>query len=245
MKYYDHHKTGSAQTLVFIHGAMLNRSMWLPQIDALKETFDLLAIDLPGHGALRHQAFTLPKAVLQVAEVISTETTGKVITVGLSLGGYVAIAHAAKYPEQVKGLVVSGSAVPLFGWLGFFLKLNSLFLKLINAKLFNYLQAKILKRSLSDIFVDAIVKGGLSAKGGGESISELIGVNFHSLLKQYPGPVLIINGENDKINRRYETKLASAARKGSIERIPKSGHLCNLENPDAFSKAIQTFANKC
>ncbi len=142
MNTFDHYEKGEGRTLVFLHGSGFNRAMWRLQIDSLKNDYSLLVLDLPGHGMLENTVFTLDSAVSHVANVISSETTGKVVTVGLSLGGSVAIAHAAKHPDQVAGLVVSGSSVQYFGLIGLIAKANVALANVVSTSRFVKMQKK-------------------------------------------------------------------------------------------------------
>jgi len=85
--------------IIFLHGGTLNKKMWLPQINELKNDFMMLSIDLPRHGGKMDKPFTFESAVAQLDQYIkSQDITGHVVIVGLSLGGYVAIEYAKKYP---------------------------------------------------------------------------------------------------------------------------------------------------
>jgi len=242
MEAFDHYKNKAGETLVFLHGSAFNRAMWRPQIDALKNDFDLLALDLPGHGVLENRTFTLDTAVSHVADVISSETSGKVVMVGFSLGGYVAIAHAGKHPEQVSGLIVSGSCIQYFGPAGFLARANAVFLSLVSPGCFARMQKRMLRNLLPGALVEELAKAGFSVKGARDSMLEVVRKDFLSMLKKYPGPVLIANGENDKLNRKYQPQLMAAAKQASVEIIPNSGHLCNLQQAEAFSCMVRKFS---
>ena len=55
-------------------------------------------------------------AALRIADLIEREAhDGRAIVVGLSLGGYVAMAVAASSPERVAGLVISGATAEPIG----------------------------------------------------------------------------------------------------------------------------------
>ncbi len=47
----NHHRTGSGDPLVLIHGIGSRWQMWEPALDALAAEYDVLAVDLPGFGA--------------------------------------------------------------------------------------------------------------------------------------------------------------------------------------------------
>ena len=84
----------NAFPIVLVHGVSWTRKMWMPQLEALSDEFRVIAIDLPGHGALREQPFQLKAAVQAVMESLRQQTDDRALIVGLSLGGYVAMAYA-------------------------------------------------------------------------------------------------------------------------------------------------------
>jgi pimeloyl-ACP methyl ester carboxylesterase len=98
-----------APPIVFIHGAMMGRSVWHPQIQALADRYRCITVDQPGHGTLKDSRFTLDVAVENVLRAIDREADGRAVVVGLSLGGYVAMTLAGRHPEKVRGLVIAGS----------------------------------------------------------------------------------------------------------------------------------------
>ncbi len=83
--------------------------MWHPQLDDLADAFRVLALDLPGHGALADVPFRLADASDAVGEVIDA-AGGRAIVVGLSLGAYVGMHLAAGHPDRVAGLVLANAS---------------------------------------------------------------------------------------------------------------------------------------
>src|SRR5690349_15072168 len=98
-----------APPIVFVHGALMGRSVWHPQIDALSDRFRCISVDLPGHGTQRDTAFELDDAAEGVVRAIDQAAGGRAVLVGLSVGGYVAMTVASRYPDKVRGLVIAGS----------------------------------------------------------------------------------------------------------------------------------------
>ncbi len=43
--------------ILFIHGAGISRKMWLPQVESLSDTYQTVALDLPGHGTRIDEPF--------------------------------------------------------------------------------------------------------------------------------------------------------------------------------------------
>ena len=105
-----------APGLVFLHGTRLSRAQWWPQLRRLSGSFRCVALDLPGHGALADEPFTIDAAIGTVCRAIDAEIpSGRAILVGLSMGGYVAIDAAEAHPERVAGLVLAGCSAETFG----------------------------------------------------------------------------------------------------------------------------------
>jgi len=65
-----------------------------------------------------------------------------------------------------------------------------------------------------------------------------------NMLRSFPGPTLIVNGENDKQNRKREDALLRAAQNCKLQVVKQAGHLCNLEQPVAFAHLVRTFAKR-
>ena len=73
-------------------------------------------MDLPAHGSRASETFTLDSAVESLATTIRDEAAdGRAVVVGLSLGGYVGMALAAREPDLVRGLVLSGATAEPVG----------------------------------------------------------------------------------------------------------------------------------
>ena len=69
---YDVVGPRDAFPIVLVHGVSWTRRMWMPQLEALSDEFRVIALDLPGHGALREQPFRLKAAVQTVMESLSS-----------------------------------------------------------------------------------------------------------------------------------------------------------------------------
>ncbi|MFJ6837179.1 alpha/beta fold hydrolase [Streptomyces sp. NPDC091209] len=109
----------ASAAVVLVHGIRVSSSMWLPHARRLAPDFRVSAPDLPGHGALHGGTFTLAVAVeaLDAAVAEADAATGRrPLVVGMSLGGFVAMAHAATRPGHLRGLLVCGSTARARGW---------------------------------------------------------------------------------------------------------------------------------
>ena len=87
--------------LVLLHGFMENTTIWDEMEAHLSKDFILIKIDLPGHGKSKvYQGIhTVELMAEKVKEVIDALKLEKINLLGHSLGGYVSLAFAEKFPE--------------------------------------------------------------------------------------------------------------------------------------------------
>jgi pimeloyl-ACP methyl ester carboxylesterase len=231
--------------IVFVHGAAWTRKMWLPQMEALSADFRVVAVDLPGHGALREQPFGLASAVQTVMDGLRSQTSGRALIVGLSLGGYVAMACARDYSQEIAALVLSGCSLDYRGIIGDLAQLDSrIVTALFSEKWLSQMQAKTLRNLLPEALVEPQVEAGFTWKAMPRIYSELAKHNFPAMLRYFLGPVLILNGEYDKLNRKGEARLLSVIPDGKVQIIESASHICNLEQPEAFTSQVRAIAQE-
>lgn len=93
--------------LVFVHGGLANRTFWSRQLSALSGRYRVVALDLAGHGesGRDRERWTLPAFGRDVARVVETLELERVVLIGNSLGGPVALEAARLLPGKVVGVV--------------------------------------------------------------------------------------------------------------------------------------------
>jgi pimeloyl-ACP methyl ester carboxylesterase len=231
-----------APAIVFIHGTRLTRTYWTPQLEALGGEFRTIAIDLPGHGSRAAEPFTLDGAADVVARAIETDAGGRAVVVGLSLGGYVAIALAARRPELVRGLVVSGATAEPAGMLTAGVLGLARALDLVARRRLDPVNAWFFRARYPAAIAEPVVAGGFWSTGGAAALRAIAGERFKPRLAAYPGPTLLINGAYDFVFRPGSRSFAAAARDARRVRLGGASHLANLDRPAAFSEAVRRFA---
>ena len=242
---YDVAGPPHAFPIVLVHGAAWTRNMWIPQMEALSDEFCVLAIDLPGHGTLREQPFQLTTACQIIIDSLKQQTQERALIVGLSLGGYVAMACAYDYPQNIAGLVLSGCCIDYRGVIGFLSRLDSsLVTKLFSEQRLTRMQEKSLRGQFTESIIEPQLKAGFSWKAMPQTYRELASHDFYTMLHTFTGPTLVVNGENDKLNRKGEAELLKAAQDGQLQIVKQAHHLCNLEQPEAFTHLMRAFAQR-
>jgi pimeloyl-ACP methyl ester carboxylesterase len=177
-----------------------------------------------------------------VIDLIAREATGgRAILVGLSLGGYVAMTVAARAPERVIGLVVSGATAEPTG-------LRAVAYHAL-AGVFRYVPTRVLDRTNRWFFgrrypasiVEGILAEGFSFAAGAVAVRALVGQRFKPRLAAWPGPTLLLNGEWDLFFRPTERGFADVAADARRIVVRRATHLANLDQPEAFTTAIRRF----
>lgn len=97
---------GKGKAVVFLHGFLESLEIWKDFADVLSKKFRVIAIDLAGHGesgclGYVHTMETMAECVKAVLKHLKIR---KCVMIGHSMGGYVAVAFAEKYPGSIKGL---------------------------------------------------------------------------------------------------------------------------------------------
>lgn len=99
--------SGKGNALVLLHGFAEDRSIWDNFIEALSEQFLLLVPDLPGSGnsSLINEAnIGLEDYADCIHLMLTKEDILQCCIVGHSMGGYISLAFAEKYPDMLTGL---------------------------------------------------------------------------------------------------------------------------------------------
>ena len=102
-------------TVVFIHGVLNDHSVWILQSRALAHHgWNVLAIDLPGHGRSGGQPpATVEQSADDVLALLRAAGIARAVLVGHSFGSLIALEAAARAPSQVSHLALVGTAFPM------------------------------------------------------------------------------------------------------------------------------------
>lgn len=95
--------------VVLLHPLALSGALWEPLATRLADEFAVHAPDQRGHGGTSWdgQPFTLEDMADDLAQALDGLGTGPVHLLGMSMGGGVAMAFAARHPDRVRSLVLA------------------------------------------------------------------------------------------------------------------------------------------
>lgn len=102
-----YHKEGAGIPVILLHGFGEDSSIWDGAVPALTKYCLLLRPDIPGSGQsqkLEKEYTTLEDYADIMHALLEEEKLEKCIFLGHSMGGYIALAFAKKYPEKLAGL---------------------------------------------------------------------------------------------------------------------------------------------
>lgn len=104
-----YHRRGpdqAAASLVLLHGVGLRLESWLPQIEALSQRYDVIALDLPGHGASARLTDTRPRLgayAEALVQGLAELCPQPFYLIGHSLGALITLEIAVRWPERLLG----------------------------------------------------------------------------------------------------------------------------------------------
>jgi pimeloyl-ACP methyl ester carboxylesterase len=103
----NYQEQGAGTPLVLLHGFPLDSRIWREQVVALSDRFRVIAPDLRGFGQSKsNDAFTMESLADDVHALLADLGALPAIVGGLSMGGYVMLAYAKKYPTDLRGLML-------------------------------------------------------------------------------------------------------------------------------------------
>ena len=105
--YYE--RKGSGEPLLLVPGLLFGAEHWPPQMDVLASDYDVIAVDLRGHGDSakpRGVPYTIEAFSDDLVQLMGRLGIDDAVLVGLSMGGSIVMRTALDHPEFVKALVL-------------------------------------------------------------------------------------------------------------------------------------------
>jgi pimeloyl-ACP methyl ester carboxylesterase len=250
-KTYEIHP--EADWVVFIHGAGGSSSIWYKQLKAFKKHFNLLLIDLRGHGLSKNSTLThekkytydlLTKDILQVLNHLSIK---KAHFVGISLGSILINSICVHAPDRVLSMV-QGGAIPSFNKKGKLLILLGHLTKYYLPYMFLYrLFAMVLmpkknhKRS-RQVFTSLAKKVGKKEFIRWFRTTREVESLHNKVVKQgFSIPKLYLMGSEDHMFLPPVTASVNNEPNASLYVIPNCGHVSNIDQAKSFNEKAINF----
>lgn len=250
---YFFYRGDSPATIVLLHGLWSNMSIWEKEIGYFKrKNISLLAFDLRCHGmsgCIANPKFSDFSCDLHL--LLKKLGISKAILIGHSLGGMISLDFYKKYPKYVSSLVLidSSYAVSRKTLLPFF-RLEYLLIKIVwffaKHRKDKPVYTDFQKFSKSDdlrILYEA--NSSLNTDKNHEGIiTELLKIDFSSILRKISVPVLIIGDTKDEFFRIEVPKSMAKIIPRSRLCILGGTHSSILKRPIKISHIIEEFIEK-
>ena len=254
LNYTIYENKETTKWVTFIHGAGGSSSMWFRQIRSFKEKFNVLLIDLSGHGKSKSRfhenskvGYTFELITGDIVEVLNSLSIEKSHFIGVSLGTIIVRDLADRYPNLVESLVLAGAI------LKFNIRSNML---MIFGNILRSIVPYILLYKLEALII-------MPKKNHRESrlllVKECKKLNqkefirwckltrgIKKILKSQRQidieiPSLYIMGAEDSIFLPSVRKSVSSFLKAQLTIIENSGHVVNIDQPNKFNERVIKF----
>jgi len=255
-------KKGEGRPIILIHGYGAGIWVWEKQIDPLSRFYQVIALDLIGHGfSDRPRIDYTPETYIyffkDFMEVLGIE---RATLIGNSMGGGLAWAMAISFPKKVDRLILINSIPPdVLSWLK-----GKSFRKLIYVKNIPFLIYLAIatrnKNSIKRVLMDCVLNDKLITQdvlNRQYEISMIKGttwvlystfknakraLDFKEKLQMIYQPTLIIWGEKDEILPvSVGEYLHRTLPRSRFHLVPNSGHIPMWESPEDVNEVLIKF----
>jgi len=257
LNYTVHRNKDSAQWVTFIHGAGGSSSIWFKQIKSFSRFFNLLLIDLRGHGKSKNHLLDLSNSIYtfdaisdEILEVLDHEKIASSHFMGISLGTILIRTIAEKSPERVNSLIMGG-AILKFNFKSRLLMrfgnatksiLPYMWLYKILAFIImtkrNHKESRLLFiREAKKLYQKEFIRWF-------KLTSEVIPLLKVFRQKQIKVPTLYVMGAQDYMFLPSVKKVVEQQQLSQLQVIPNCGHVVNIERPQQFNQLSLHFLQR-
>ena len=247
---------GEGRPVVFAHGTLMDRTMFAPQLEALRDEYRAVAYDLRARTDRYAPGYDLWDLTDDCAALLDGIGEDSAVIAGMSMGGFMALRFALAHPERVDGLVLIDSMATPHPEAE-----REAFAELVAPFEGNHEPAprEITEGSAAELFgettreerpelveswVDrwatypaAAVHNELHSWLGREDVTDR--------LSEIDVPTLIVHGEEDpSIAPSQAEPMLEQLPDAEMAVVPEAGHTSNLERPEPVNAAIRSFLDE-
>ncbi|MBT2162163.1 alpha/beta fold hydrolase [Zobellia barbeyronii] len=254
LNYVTYLNQESDSWVTFVHGAGGSSSIWFKQLREFKKHFNILLLDLRGHGDSQpglkdafDDKYTFDYITEDILEVLDYLKIQKSHFVGISLGTVLIRNLAEKYPGRVESMVLGGAIIRLDMRFRILMGFGGLFKSLVPYiwlyKLFtfaimpdgNHKESRLLfVREAKRMYQKEFVRW------------YKMGSQINRLLRFFRAgdiniPTLYVMGGEDYLFLPSVKKMVQKQSQSSLLTIEHCGHVVNVEQPQLFNRFVIDF----
>lgn len=245
---YNNSKSNDWVTL--IHGAGGSSSIWYKQLKAYRNDFNVLLIDLRGHGKSKStwkKGDTFLQVSEDVIEVLNHLNIDSSHFVGISLGTIIIQTLTLNHPTRVKSMVLGGAIIQLDFRTKFLIKVGNLFKYILPYmwlyKIFAWIIMPKERHTESRyLFIEQAKKMCQKEFLRWFTLTKDLNPYLRKLQIDTNGvPTLFVMGEEDYLFLTPIKELIKKQPELKLETIKESGHVCNIDQPENFNLVTTKF----
>lgn len=254
LNYTTYPKSGSKVWVTFVHGAGGSSSIWFKQVREFRKHFNVLLIDLRGHGNSKpalsdafDDKYTFDYVTQDIIEVIDHLKIGQSHFIGISLGTVLIRNLAEKYPERVVSMVMGGAIIRLDVRFRMLMLFGNMFKSMVPYiwlyKLFtfaimpdsNHKESRLLfVREAKKLYQQEFLRW------------YKMGSQVSGLLRSFRAndmgiPTLFVMGGEDYLFLPSVKKMVQKQSQASLLTIEHCGHVVNVEQPALFNSFVVSY----
>jgi len=240
-------------TLLFVHGAFIDMSYWTSQIDFFKQHYQVIIVDLAGHGksGKNRSSWSIQEFGNDVCALITTLHLKNVILIGHSMGGDVILEVAVRCKGVVIGFVgidtFKNAGTPMPAVIQSQIDQVMVMLKTdFAATSENYVRQALTSPLTDKSIVDRVVSDyrNMDKNIGIDVISSSFAFydRERELMNQMKFKMYLINVDNVPTNDAYLKKYALSGYE--VVTISGTCHFPMIEDPDEFNRLLQQTIGK-
>ncbi len=253
--YYEEQGSGT-ETIVFAHGLLWSNRLYDNQIVALKKQYRCIAFDFRGQGQseVTKSGYDMDTLCEDAVALIKALNGSPCHFAGLSMGGFVGMRIAFRYPELLKSLILldtSSDPEPKEN-LGRYRLLNLIAhyfgLRMLTGQVMpimfgtSFLNDPLRKKLKQELKAKIAQNHRIGISRAIKGVIERAGV--YQEIKNIKTPTLVMVGDQDIATVPAKSERIHAQISGSkLVVIPGAGHTATIEEPEFVNKAIIDFLN--
>jgi pimeloyl-ACP methyl ester carboxylesterase len=256
MLHYELHKqSNQSEWMILVHGAGGSARTWRRQLDDFGAEYNLLLIDLPGHGLSRDRTVDIDqysfefvaKKIWDVADALEIK---KAHLVGISLGTILCLQMRLMHPNRVCSMILPGAIVQLNTKLKVLARTSLALAQIIGYSRFYKLSARIMlprknHKQSRDVFIkESRVLTVTEFKKWTQMYYHLNGTLREIFKSTSEIPHLLVMGSQDHLFLPAARSFTSSHKNAHLQVIQNCGHVVSIEKAQKFNQICLNFLKR-
>ncbi|MDT8860243.1 alpha/beta hydrolase [Alkalihalobacillus sp. MEB130] len=248
-------KNTHKEWVVLLHGLGGSSNIWFKQLRAFKKEFNILMVDLRGHGGSRHLSgefseYDWELVSRDIIAVLRENKISKAHFVGISLGTLLIRKINLLRPDMVKSMILGGSITKFNKRGRFLIKIGHImkskvpymwlykfFAWILMPKRNHYDSRMMFVKEAKNLSQEEFIKW--------FDLTSHIDNLYDDYYKETPNtPILYLMGEEDHMFINEVNRCMKQEKMSELVIIEKTGHVCNVDASERFNEMAVRFIKK-